>query len=917
MVQNIFASQPLGAPKPAASPKDQIDTLARRYQVPANVLLALEEAGPGQAEANAREIAATVSKGGTLDAALAAKAGSAEAGAALMNRAWYIADEIYPQQAEAPAPEKPREANTLRDLPAALGASVARAAGGMVYGAGEAVSAAADLARNVTQPSVDALTQRPSGPLTPAPNPLSGVAEAIGGETGAAGYIDSFVSDDVKRDMADLLDPNADLTKPETIKLGPRPTVRGAIYSSIDVFGSMAPVVIAGMVTKNPAAAAAVGGAMSGGFGAQDADSTIEEMATKKAPDGRSQLEAESSVYQRALSEGMTPDQAKEVTKAAARRQAAALAAIPGAFGGAATAGIMHGAVKAVQRLPFLARVGGTAALSGVEEGTQEVAEGVATRTGINQGAGIDRSVTAGTFNEALLGAVGGAPMGAIGGAFQRPEATETGASDDIGAGDMLGAPPTQHPGDDSAGGQAVAPQSPPPAPPAGAAATAEAEAPKGIMATVAASMPDLTPQPQAEAPLRFPDHKPGGQLQLMTPDGEIVDATFLREGPDGVTVRMHGEEIPIPAAEFDRAVIGGRKSVAEEAERKKAEAKVKPAQAAAPAQPAPTDFLAAARDQVIRTGRASASDLSRDMGVPLPQAQALVDLLEQEGTVSAADETGKRTILNRGEPVPGEGGPSEADWMASLGAPPLAAPQADQAARQPQSPIRQPDAAPRQPEPAAAPAADRERERAMLETIEGLGRSNGWTPELMKRRDELRAILDPTPPTLESTDETSPRNDGAGGAAPSGIGPDGNAVGSAGSAADHADARARAGEASDAEGSGRDLAGAARDPQPNGSLTTPAATAIAKAARQVAEPTEAQKEAGNYRKGHARIQGTDLSIETPKGATRSGKAPDGSEWSVEMPAHYGYFKGSIGADKDHVDFYMGERRARHFGRRG
>jgi len=73
------------------------------------------------------------------------------------------------------------------------------------------------------------------------------------------------------------------------------------------------------------------------------------------------------------------------------------------------------------------------------------------------------------------------------------------------------------------------------------------------------------------------------------------------------------------------------------------------------------------------------------------------------------------------------------------------------------------------------------------------------------------------------------------------------------------------------------------------------------------AEPTPAQAEAGNYKKGHVNIDGLDITIESPKGATRKGTAPDGSEWSVEMPAHYGYIKRTTGADGEQVDVYIGE----------
>ncbi len=77
-------------------------------------------------------------------------------------------------------------------------------------------------------------------------------------------------------------------------------------------------------------------------------------------------------------------------------------------------------------------------------------------------------------------------------------------------------------------------------------------------------------------------------------------------------------------------------------------------------------------------------------------------------------------------------------------------------------------------------------------------------------------------------------------------------------------------------------------------------------AAAQVAEPTEAQKESGNYRKGHVNIQGLDIAIENPKGSERSGTDANGEAWSVTMPDHYGYVKRTEGADGDAVDVYIG-----------
>lgn len=71
-------------------------------------------------------------------------------------------------------------------------------------------------------------------------------------------------------------------------------------------------------------------------------------------------------------------------------------------------------------------------------------------------------------------------------------------------------------------------------------------------------------------------------------------------------------------------------------------------------------------------------------------------------------------------------------------------------------------------------------------------------------------------------------------------------------------------------------------------------------------QPTDAQKEAGNYRKDHISFKGLPISIETRKGETRSGTGPDGRKWSVKLPYDYGYIKRTEGADGDHVDVCIG-----------
>jgi N12 class adenine-specific DNA methylase len=72
-------------------------------------------------------------------------------------------------------------------------------------------------------------------------------------------------------------------------------------------------------------------------------------------------------------------------------------------------------------------------------------------------------------------------------------------------------------------------------------------------------------------------------------------------------------------------------------------------------------------------------------------------------------------------------------------------------------------------------------------------------------------------------------------------------------------------------------------------------------------EPTPAQIEAGNYKKGHIKASGFDISIENPKGSTRRGTDEKGKPWENEMQHHYGDIKGTTGADGDPVDVFVGD----------
>lgn len=72
--------------------------------------------------------------------------------------------------------------------------------------------------------------------------------------------------------------------------------------------------------------------------------------------------------------------------------------------------------------------------------------------------------------------------------------------------------------------------------------------------------------------------------------------------------------------------------------------------------------------------------------------------------------------------------------------------------------------------------------------------------------------------------------------------------------------------------------------------------------------PSDAQKESGNYKKGHIKFGGYDYTIENPKGSTRSGKDANSKEWKVTMHDTYGYIRGKFGKDGDHLDMFINDK---------
>lgn len=95
-------------------------------------------------------------------------------------------------------------------------------------------------------------------------------------------------------------------------------------------------------------------------------------------------------------------------------------------------------------------------------------------------------------------------------------------------------------------------------------------------------------------------------------------------------------------------------------------------------------------------------------------------------------------------------------------------------------------------------------------------------------------------------------------------------------------------------------------DVVPSGEGDSPLSEKIATASAEVnTEPTEAQKEAGNYKKGHVQVGTFDITIEQPQSSVRKGTDADGKQWESKMNNTYGYIRGAVGVDGDHIDVFL------------
>jgi len=194
------------------------------------------------------------------------------------------------------------------------------------------------------------------------------------------------------------------------IDFGKNPTVRGYAMQAASVFGSMAPVIATAIITKSPTTGGVAGGAMAADEAATKASEFIGEM-------GHEDLMKNSPFYASLIKQGVGQAEAKDLATRKAAETGAIMQGMVATFGDRFTGQLVTGAfddlLKKVAGKSILGRTAAGATVSGVEEGVQETAEGVAADIAINRVAK-NKEIGEDSAANLILGALGGSPVGGV-----------------------------------------------------------------------------------------------------------------------------------------------------------------------------------------------------------------------------------------------------------------------------------------------------------------------------------------------------------------------------------------------------------------------------------------------------------------------------------------------------------------------
>lgn len=167
----------------------------------------------------------------------------------------------------------------------------------------------------------------------------------------------------------------------------------------------------------------------------------------------------------------------------------------------------------------------------------------------------------------------------------------------------------------------------------------------------------------------------------------------------------------------------------------------------------------------------------------------------------------------------------------------------------------------------------------------------------------ETSAKTEPQQPNNAVSSDSSLSTDEQGGT--SSIEPNGESTVSDRKDIDFASDKQGGSEKSSADGNDASLkldAEAKKEAEAKGGLQ---AVVEAASAEVNTEPTEGQKKAGNYKKGHVTIGSFDITIENPAGSVRRGVDADGKEWSTTMANAYGEIRSTQSVDGDPIDVFL------------
>lgn len=636
--------------------------------------------------------------------------------------------------------------------------------------------------------------------------------------------------------------PDGSLADPSTWTLGEDPTATGLALQGLNALGSMAPVLAAGWA----AAPLGIGARVAGGAGtggAQGGGAAIEQ--ARQVVDGMDDatLAAQSKVYQQQIQAGRTPAEARAAVREQAEAFAFSMTAPVSALGGGLTARIMSPAGRVLGTRGIVGQTAGRAGVSAVEEGAQETAEGVATQAGINAGAGTNLDVLEGSFGNAALGVMAGAGPGAARGAVDGVRTRGIPVADTLEPTDVM-----------SGTGQPFMLLSA--ARNAAEAAGEDAQ----VMRYGDRYIVRRAPEPVAPAApmlaLPAPENMRGAGDGFYTGQSWQTPANAPRgirnnnPGNIGKGVGFQGEiEGNDPRfATFDSPEAGIR-ALARNLMAYDTNHGLNTVEGIMNRWAPPTENDTGA---YVRTVAAA---LGVDPGQQLDMRNPAV--LEQLTAAIVRHENGQQPypadMLRAGVQAAFQDAPTRAA---------LPAPTMTVDAHGVASTANQRN------------DADAQRlASGMTEDVEAAAASHpatALTGAAPATASATRGALALPAPTIEV--------DAAGRAVyPSQL-------------REAAQLRADMGLTPDVE-----AAAAAH----------PGHTVDVAAADAAATPSDAQKEAGNYRKGHARVAGLDISIENPQGSQRTGVSNEGRRWWNTMAAHYGYIRRTEGADGDQVDVFV------------